>query len=39
MLSEVSQTAKNKYCVFSYMWNLKEPTTQKQSGMVVVGKW
>ena len=29
MLSEGSQTAKHKYCVFSYMWNLKEPTTQK----------
>ena len=23
MLSEVSQTKKDKYCVFTYMWNLK----------------
>ena len=26
MLSEISQTEKDKYCVVTYMWNLKNTT-------------
>ena len=42
-LSEISQTQKEKYGVFTYMWNLKNKTnttkqkqTHRSSGLVVV---
>ena len=28
MLSEMSQTEKDKYCVFTYMWNVKNKTNE-----------
>ena len=40
MLSEVSQTEKNKYCTTSHMWNLKyNPQTQKSSSYVQRRGW
>ena len=43
MLSEINQTWKEKYCVFTYMWNLKNKTntikqkqTHRSSELVVV---
>ena len=29
MLSEISQTEKDKYCVFTYMCNLKNKTNER----------
>ena len=29
MLSEISQKKKGKYCVFLYMWNLKNKTNEQ----------
>ena len=29
MLSEISQTEKDKSCVISHMWNLKKPSLEK----------
>ena len=34
-LSEITQTEKDKYCMFSHVWNLKNPNSKKQSRMVV----
>ena len=28
MLSEISQTEKDKYCMLSHMWNLKDKTNK-----------
>ena len=30
VLSEISQTEKDKYCIINYMWNLKKTNSEKQ---------
>ena len=39
MLSEISQTEKDKYCMITDMWNLKELNSETQSILVAARGW
>ena len=39
MLSEISQTEKDKYYMISYMWNLKRVELIETGGMVITRGW